>query len=78
MDIKQKNLSFSDALSAVKNGEKITREGWNNPNIWVEIQIPDGRSKMTKPYLFMVKGDDKFPLDLSCESILGEDWMTIR
>lgn len=78
MIFSQTNLSFSDALHALKNGEAVTREGWNNTAIWVELQLPDEKSKMTKPYLYMVKGNDKFPLDLSCESILSEDWAVIR
>lgn len=35
---------FSDALHAVKDGDRITREGWNGPGQWVVLQdgYPDG------------------------------------
>lgn len=65
---------FGWALQRLREGAKVTRIGWKNPNIWIELQVPDDRSKMTKPYLFMVKYEDKFPTDLSCESILSDDW----
>ncbi len=69
---------FDSALLALKSGYKLTREGWNNPNIWLELQVPDKNSKMTLPYIFMVKGENKFPCDLSCESLLAEDWTVIN
>lgn len=71
-------LNFGEALAALEQGKKVSRSGWNNPNIWVMLQSPDENSKMTKPYLYMVKNDDKFPLDMSCESILGKDWKIIE
>lgn len=69
---------FGMALEALKNGKKVTREGWNNPSIWLELQRPDINSKMTLPYIYMVKGENKFPCDLSCESVLAEDWKIIE
>jgi len=71
-------INFGIALSALKNGCKVTREGWNNKTIWLELQVPDAHSKMTLPYIYMVKGENKFPCDLSCESILAEDWRIIE
>lgn len=77
-------MNFSQALDLLKEGKKVQRKGWNNPNILVEAQFPDELSKNTKTYLAMIKlypgaGDetttfDRFPLDLSCESIFAEDW----
>lgn len=68
---------FGAALKALRNGYKLTREGWNNKSIWIELQKPDENSKMTLPYIYMVKGNNKFPCDLSCESILAEDWTVV-
>jgi hypothetical protein len=74
---------FSLALKHLKQGESVTRLGWNNPHISVHLQTPTEKSKMTEPYLYMKKvnpndfSDAKlFPLDLSCESLLAEDWVT--
>lgn len=72
-----KNLNFGSALQALKSGRKVTREGWNNPEIWLEMQFPDENSKMTEPYIFMRKYDKKFPNSPSVESIIAEDWMII-
>lgn len=82
-------MNFGQALEALKEGKKVTRTGWNNPGITVELQVPDSNSKMTKPYLYMNKAvcvrternfeihEDRFPLDLSCESVLAEDWEVV-
>ena len=71
-------MNFSKALELLKEGKKLNRIGWNNTNIWIELQKPDVHSKMTKPYLFMCKYNDRFPCDLSCESIMAEDWEVIE
>jgi hypothetical protein len=66
--------NFSHALEMLKQGHKVGRKGWKNDNIWLEVQFPDANSKMTKPYIYMCKNGDKFPCDLSCESIFADDW----
>lgn len=80
-------FSFSTALEYLKKGGRVSRIGWNNPNILVKAQYPEENSKMTKPYLYMEKlsvadnGDvvvNRFPLDLSCESIFAEDWVEVN
>lgn len=77
-------FSFSTALEFLKDGKAVSREGWNNPQISVHFQRPDENSKMTEPYLYMEKRGKldtdlyrRFPLDLSCESLLADDWMLI-
>ena len=66
--------TFSWALERMKEGAVVFRAGWSNPSIYVRVQFPDEKSMNTKPYLVMVKKDDTFPLDLSCESIFADDW----
>lgn len=73
MDQPRTDLSFSEALDCVKKGDKISRLAFRD-TCYIMAQIPDENSKMTKPYLYMVKGEDKFPVDLSCESIFANDW----
>jgi len=70
-------MNFSNALEMLKQGYRLARQGWNNKGIWIEVQNPSANSKMTKPYLFMCKNGDKFPCDLSCESIFGDDWFAL-
>lgn len=77
-------FDFSTALYRLKMGEIVTRECWQNSYARpvVKLQKPDKNSKMTEPYLYMEKfGSDgelkRFPLDLSCESILAKDWVIV-
>ena len=66
-------FNFSEALNRAKTGSKISRKQFNG-NCYIMAQFPDENSKMTKPYLYMIKGEDKFPVDLSAESIFAVDW----
>ena len=78
---------FSWALSAVKMGHKVTRKGWNGKGMWLELQVPDEHSKMTRSYIYMVLpkgstsqfGDDAKEIDrvpwlCSQTDMLAEDW----
>lgn len=66
--------NFEWAFRMMRQGKFVRRTGWNNENIKVGIQHPDENSFMTKPYFYMQKGDEKFPLDMSCEALFAEDW----
>ena len=46
-------LSFGDALSQLKKGERVARNGWNGKNMWLQMQTPDAHSKMTLPYIYI-------------------------
>lgn len=78
-------MSFGEALNYLKRDVKgkasITIKGWygSEAKPIVKLQRPDEHSKMTKPYLYMTKneGKDVFPLDLSCESILSDEWVIV-
>ena len=63
----------------------MTRTGWYGteaePKVF--LQVPDENSKMTESYLYIEKFKDKtrtdvmrFPVDLSSESLLANDWVT--
>ncbi len=47
-------LDFADVIRGVKNGKRYGRTGWNGQGMFIEMQKPDGGSKMTLPYLFLV------------------------
>jgi len=70
-------LTFGLAIEAMKLGKCVTRKGWHNSEIWIEIQNSDKNSEMTESYIFMRKYDMKFPVEVSCESMLAEDWIII-
>lgn len=77
MKTAEQGSPFTYALTCLREGAKAYRLGWNNSEIYIKIQHPDKDSKMTEPYIYMVKGKKKFPCDLSCESILADDWMVV-
>ena len=77
-------MNFGEAIEHLKSnkGGKVTRFGWYDSRAQptVMLQLPDENSKMTEPYLYMTKnsGENVFPLDLSCESVLAEDWKVLK
>lgn len=86
---KNSEFSYSVALYLLKNGFKVSRKGWGwkGTSVYLQVQFPDENSKMTEPYVFMYKKmfDDKgnniktkvFPVPVSDESILSDDWILV-
>lgn len=66
---------FGWALTALKDGFRVTRTGWNGKGMWLALQVPDEMSKMTLPYIYMttVKGD-RVPWLASQTDMLATDW----
>ena len=82
-------MNFGEALEVLKSGGVVTRSDWygSDARPQVHLQRPDEKSKMTEPYLYMSKmvkiydGYSRasvFPLDLSCESILSDNWIEVK
>ena len=83
-------MRFGDALNYLMDNptKSITRSDWygSMARPRVKLQKPDKHSMMTEPYLYMVKLANReghymeicFPLDLSCESILSDKWITLE
>lgn len=72
-------FGFSEALTWMKNGYKVAREGWNGKGQWVALQRPDENSKMTKPYFYIHPVDGgKVPWLASQTDLLAEDWMIVQ
>ncbi|MGH9345065.1 MAG: DUF2829 domain-containing protein [Terriglobia bacterium] len=71
-------LNFSQALEALKGGEKVQREGWNGKGMWLAMQRPDKHSKMTLPYIYMSTAQrDLVPWLASQTDILSDDWRIV-
>ena len=68
-------MDFGDALAELKDGNRVTRTGWNGKGMWLELQRPDAHSKMTLPYIYMrtVQGD-LVPWLASQTDLLAMDW----
>lgn len=68
-------MTFGDAITALKDGKKVTRPGWNGKGMYLELQVPDEGSKMTLPYIFMFTATRDFvPWLASQTDVLAEDW----
>lgn len=66
---------FSDALRALKDGQRITRAGWNGQGMFVVLQRPDKNSKMTEPYPYLEKPNGtRVPWLASIGDLLASDW----
>ena len=69
------HFDFGAALRTLRSGDKVTREGWNGPGQYLELQVPDENSKMTLPYIYIstVQGD-LVPWLASQTDMLATDW----
>ena len=75
-------MNFGQAIEVLKTGNKVTRVGWNGKGLWLELQRPDARSKMTLPYIFISYPEDaqntpgaRVPWVASQTDLLEEDWI---
>ena len=46
-------FGFGQAIEVLQEGYKVARQGWNGKGMWLELQKPDARSKMTLPYIYI-------------------------
>lgn len=71
-------MTFGEALDELKEGNKVSREGWNGKDQWLSLQIPDENSKMKRPYIFISPVDgDLVPWVASQSDLLAEDWFEV-
>ena len=84
--------NFSEALDLLKQGKKLSRIGWHRAGMWLELQLPDENSKMTKPYVFMTipehivqdeggaqnEPELRIPWLCSQTDLLAEDWFVFE
>ena len=69
-------MNFGEAIAALKDGKKVARHGWNGKNMYLELQVPDGHSKMSLPYIYMYTADQNLvPWLASQTDMLSEDWI---
>lgn len=76
------NLNFGQAIEALKAGNRVCRSGWNGKGMWLSLQVPDEKSKMTLPYIYIEypAGSQAYPKGCrvpwlaSQTDMLCEDW----
>ena len=85
-----RNIAFSQVLYLLKNGNKVAREGWHGKGMYLCYEIPDKRSEMSIPYIYIgcpkgtltycgerTKDFEKIPWFPSQADILAEDWYIV-
>jgi len=72
------NQNFSQALAAVKEGQKIARVGWNGNGMFIGYN-QQGVGPITSPFLFMSTAQGTVvPWSASQTDILANDWVTFN
>lgn len=72
------DLNFSEALDELKSGNCVFRTSWPGTGQYIELQIPDANSKMTKPYFYMNTTEDEVvPWLPSFDDLLADDWQVL-
>ena len=71
-------MDFGAALQALREGERLSRDGWNGRGMWIKLQTPDENSKMSRPYLYISSVDgDLVPWVASQTDLLASDWLVV-
>ena len=75
-------MTFSEALTAMKLGYRVTRTAWGAENNKIQMGIRKDSELETEPYLYMHKELKHcikcFPTNPSSESILANDWEVVE
>jgi len=75
-------MDFQYALTALKEGQKVSRSGWNGKGMCLKMQVPDENSKMTLPYIYIEYPVDHIAFPKGCRvpwlasqtDLLSDDW----
>lgn len=69
-------MDFGAALEALRNGENVSRKGWNGKGMWVELMVPD--DDRYRQYLLMYTVDGSYvPWVASQTDLLANDWAIV-
>ena len=70
--------NFQGALSALMDGSRVTRNGWNGKGMWLALQTPDEYSKMKRPYIYIsIVTGELIPWVASHGDLLADDWKVL-
>ena len=78
-------MDFQYALSALKEGLRVERAGWNGKGMWIKLQVPDEGSKNTLPYIYIeypvghvaYPNGSRVPWLASQTDLLASDWAIV-
>lgn len=72
-------FDFGGAIIHLRNGCKVSRLDWNGKGMYLELQMPDENSKMKRPYIYIVPGEDwVVPWVASQPDLLADDWFIVE
>jgi hypothetical protein len=70
-------MDFSEALYALKDGQRVARTGWNGRGMWIAYE-PIGTSNMSLPYIYISSADDYLaPWTPSQTDLAADDWVLV-
>lgn len=79
-------LDFSAALTCLKMGDRVAREGWNGKGMWLEMakggtyrDHSDMTQPLSLPFIVMFTANGELvPWLASQTDILANDWETVN
>lgn len=70
---------FGYAIEILHQGKKAFRRNWNGKGMYINLQLPDHGSKMSRPYIYMRTADnDLVPWVASQTDLLAHDWEVFK
>ncbi len=74
---------FGWALLKLRQGFRVYREGWNGKEMYLKLQIPDAKSKMTFAYPYFTipnceEGTRLIPYSPTIVDIMSDDWELVE
>jgi len=71
-------FSFSGALIAIKDGDKVARRNWNGKGMYVALLPASASSAMTRAYIYMkTVNNELVPWVASQTDLLADDWYIV-
>ena len=70
-------MSFGLAIDAMKNGSKVRLPNWSE-EVFIELQVPTGLSKMTAPYFYVTSRFGAVPWIPTMIEMLSDEWVLIE
>ena len=68
-------FGIGEAVKELRLRNRVQRAGWNGKDMYLELQLPEGGSKMTLPYVYMKTAQGDFvPWLCSQTDLLATDW----
>lgn len=79
-------MGFGGAIMALKNGQRVSRKGWNGKGMWLMLcanvegtfTLETGLNCKVRDYIYMKTANDELvPWTASQSDVLAEDWEVV-